>query len=109
MNWTKHSIRSTPKVFFRSVTQAFNTAISMRRLTLNVLLSIARFERKVLAERIRDNIAASKKKGHWMGRSLPFGYERHPDLQRRQPSRRYARSLATPCNPPPASWPSRLP
>ncbi len=52
---------------FVSVTQAFNTASSMGRLTLNVLLSFAQFEREVTAERIRDKIAASKKKGLWMG------------------------------------------
>ena len=54
---------------FVSVTQAFNTASSMGRLTLNVLLSFAQFEREVTAERIRDKIAASKKKGLWMGGS----------------------------------------
>jgi site-specific DNA recombinase len=69
---------------FVSVTQAFNTAISMGRLTLNVLLSFAQFEREVTAERIRDKIAASKKKGLWMGGSLPLGYDRHPDPQRRE-------------------------
>ncbi len=60
---------------FVSVTQSFNTATSMGRLTLNVLLSFAQFEREVTAERIRDKIAASKKKGLWMGGSVPFGYE----------------------------------
>jgi site-specific DNA recombinase len=69
---------------FVSVTQAFNTATSMGRLTLNVLLSFAQFEREVTAERIRDKIAASKKKGLWMGGSLPLGYDRHPDPQRRE-------------------------
>ena len=54
-------------VSFVSVTQAFNTATSMGRLTLNVLLSFAQFEREVTGERIRDKIAASKKKGVWMG------------------------------------------
>lgn len=68
---------------FVSVTQAFNTATSMGRLTLNVLLSFAQFEREVTAERIRDKIAASKKKGLWMGGALPLGYDRHPDPQRR--------------------------
>lgn len=58
---------------FVSVTQAFNTATSMGRLTLNVLLSIAQFEREVTAERIRDKIAASKKKGLWMGGNVPLG------------------------------------
>ena len=69
---------------FVSVTQAFNTASSMGRLTLNVLLSFAQFEREVTAERIRDKIAASKKKGLWMGGCLPLGYDPHPDPQRRE-------------------------
>ena len=60
---------------FVSVTQSFNTATSMGRLTLNVLLSFAQFEREVTAERIRDKIAASKKKGLWMGGAIPLGYE----------------------------------
>ncbi len=60
---------------FVSVTQAFNTATSMGRLTLNVLLSFAQFEREVTAERIRDKIAASKKKGLWMGGLAPLGYD----------------------------------
>lgn len=60
---------------FVSVTQAFNTTTSMGRLTLNVLLSFAQFEREVTGERIRDKIAASKKKGLWMGGSVPIGYE----------------------------------
>ncbi|MGB3739781.1 MAG: recombinase family protein [Pontixanthobacter sp.] len=60
---------------FVSVTQAFNTTSSMGRLTLNVLLSFAQFEREVTAERIRDKIAASKAKGIWMGGPLPLGYE----------------------------------
>ncbi len=59
---------------FVSVTQAFNTTNSMGRLTLNVLLSFAQFEREVTAERIRDKIAASKKKGIWMGGTPPLGY-----------------------------------
>lgn len=61
-------------VSFVSVTQAFNTTSSMGRLTLNVLLSFAQFEREVTAERIRDKIAASRKKGMWMGGRAPFGY-----------------------------------
>ncbi len=69
---------------FVSVTQAFNTATSMGRLTLNVLLSFAQFEREVTSERIRDKIAASKKKGLWMGGALPLGYDRHPDPMRRE-------------------------
>lgn len=60
---------------FVSVTQSFNTSTSMGRLTLNVLLSFAQFEREVTAERIRDKIAASKKKGLWMGGTVPLGYE----------------------------------
>lgn len=64
---------------FVSVTQAFNTSSSMGRLTLNVLLSFAQFEREVTAERIRDKIAASKKKGLWMGGVPPLGYDPHPD------------------------------
>ena len=60
---------------FVSVTQSFNTATSMGRLTLNVLLSFAQFEREVAAERIRDKIAASKRKGMWMGGNVPIGYE----------------------------------
>jgi DNA invertase Pin-like site-specific DNA recombinase len=59
---------------FVSVTQSFNTATSMGRLTLNMLLSFAQFEREVTAERIRDKIAASKRKGMWMGASVPIGY-----------------------------------
>ncbi len=62
-------------VSFVSVTQAFNTTTSMGRLTLNVLLSFAQFEREVTAERIRDKIAASKKKGMWMGGPVPLGYD----------------------------------
>jgi site-specific DNA recombinase len=60
---------------FVSVTQSFNTTTSMGRLTLNVLLSFAQFEREVTGERIRDKIAASKKKGMWMGGPVPVGYE----------------------------------
>src|SRR5207237_1360652 len=59
---------------FVSVTQQFNTTTSMGRLTLNVLLSFAQFEREVIGERIRDKIAASKKKGMWMGGVRPLGY-----------------------------------
>lgn len=59
---------------FVSVTQSFNTATSMGRLTLNMLLSFAQFEREVTAERIRDKIAASKRKGMWMGGRVPLGY-----------------------------------
>src|SRR5215208_5521681 len=62
-------------VSFVSVTQQFNTTTSMGRLTLNVLLSFAQFEREVTAERIRDKIAASKRKGLWVGGTVPLGYE----------------------------------
>src|SRR5205807_409991 len=62
-------------VSFASVTQQFNTTNSMGRLTLNVLLSFAQFEREVTGERIRDKIAASKKKGMWMGGNVPLGYD----------------------------------
>src|SRR5438552_11921726 len=62
-------------VTFVSVTQSFNTTTSMRRLTLNVLLSFAQFEREVIGERIRDKFAASRKKGMWMGGYPPFGYQ----------------------------------
>lgn len=60
---------------FVSVTQSFNTSTRMGRLTLNVLLSSAQFEREVTAERIRDKIAASKRKGLWMGGNVPLGYD----------------------------------
>src|SRR5262249_9846752 len=59
---------------FVAVTQQFNTTTSMGRLTLNVLLSFAQFEREVIGERIRDKIAASKRKGMWMGGVPPLGY-----------------------------------
>ena len=62
-------------VSFVSVTQQFNTTTSMGRLTLNVLLSFAQFEREVTSERIRDKVAASKRKGIWVGGNLPLGYE----------------------------------
>ncbi len=61
-------------VSFVSVTQSFNTTTSMGRLILNVLLSFAQFEREVTAERIRDKIALSKRKGRWMGGPVPLGY-----------------------------------
>jgi site-specific DNA recombinase len=67
-------------VSFVSVTQQFNTTTSMGRLTLNILLSFAQFEREVTGERIRDKIAASKKKGMWMGGPVPLGY----DLEKRK-------------------------
>src|SRR6202158_852651 len=62
-------------VSFVSVTQQFNTTTSMGRLTLNVLLSFAQFEREVTSERIRDKIAASKRKGIWVGGPVPLGYK----------------------------------
>ncbi|MCE8507042.1 recombinase family protein [Ruegeria pomeroyi] len=62
-------------VTFVSVTQSFNTTTSMGRLTLNILLSFAQFEREVTAERIRDKVAASRKKGMWMGGFVPLGYD----------------------------------
>src|SRR3981081_2944830 len=65
----------TRGVSFVSVTQQFNTTSSMGRLTLNVLLSFAQFEREVTGERIRDKIAASKRKGMWMGGAVPLGYD----------------------------------
>jgi len=63
------------EVSFASITQQFNTSSSMGRLTLNVLLSFAQFEREVTSERIRDKIAASKKRGMWMGGVVPLGYD----------------------------------
>jgi DNA invertase Pin-like site-specific DNA recombinase len=65
----------THNVSFVSVTQQFNTTTSMGRLTLNVLLSFAQFEREVTSERIRDKIAASKRKGLWVGGMAPLGYD----------------------------------
>lgn len=62
-------------VSFVAVTQQFNTTTSMRRLTLNVLLSFAQFERELASERVRDKIAASRKKGKWIGGSVPLGYD----------------------------------
>ena len=62
-------------VTFVSVTQAFNTTTSMGRLTLNILLSFAQFEREVIGERIRDKVAASRKRGMWMGGFVPLGYD----------------------------------
>ena len=62
-------------VTFVSVTQSFNTTTSMGRLTLNILLSFAQFEREVIGERIRDKVAASRKRGMWLGGVVPLGYE----------------------------------
>lgn len=70
------------EVSFVSVTQSFNTTNPMGRLTLNVLLSFAQFEREVTGERIRDKIAASKAKGMWMGGTLPLGYNLPTDKSR---------------------------
>lgn len=63
------------RVTFVSVTQSFNTTTSMGRLTMNILLSFAQFEREITAERIRDKFSASKKKGIWMGGTTPTGYD----------------------------------
>jgi DNA invertase Pin-like site-specific DNA recombinase len=68
------AIFDAAEVYFVSVTQAFNTTTSMGRLTLNVLLSFAQFEREVTAERIRDKVRASKAKGMWMGGTVPIGF-----------------------------------
>src|SRR5438128_6041698 len=65
------------RVSFVSVTQAFNTSSSMGRLTLNVLLSFAQFERELIGERVRDKIAASNRKGIWVDVATPLGYECH--------------------------------
>ncbi|WP_372624527.1 recombinase family protein [Falsiroseomonas sp.] len=63
------------RVTFVSVTQSFNTTTSMGRLTLNILLSFAQFEREVIGERIRDKVTASKARGMWMGGKVPLGYD----------------------------------
>jgi DNA invertase Pin-like site-specific DNA recombinase len=63
------------EVTFVSVTQSFNTTTSMGRLTLNILLGFAQFEREVIGERIRDKFAASRARGMWMGGSVPLGYD----------------------------------
>ena len=62
-------------VTFVSITQSFNTTTSMGRLTLNILLSFAQFEREVIGERVRDKVAASRRKGIWMGGVPPLGYD----------------------------------
>ncbi|MBX3575448.1 MAG: recombinase family protein [Mesorhizobium sp.] len=81
-------------VSFVSVTQQFNTTTSMGRLTLNVLLSFAQFEREVTAERIRDKIAASRKKGMWMGGTVPLGYYvQNRKLLISEPEASFVRSL----------------
>jgi DNA invertase Pin-like site-specific DNA recombinase len=68
-------IFDTKSVSFVAVTQQFNTTTSMGRLTLNVLLSFAQFERELASERVRDKVAASRKKGKWTGGSVPLGYD----------------------------------
>ena len=81
-------------ISFVSVTQQFNTTTSMGRLTLNVLLSFAQFEREVTAERIRDKIAASKRKGMWMGGTVPLGYRvEQRKLLIKEPEASFVRSL----------------
>jgi len=81
-------------ISFVSVTQQFNTTTSMGRLTLNVLLSFAQFEREVTAERIRDKIAASKRKGMWMGGTVPLGYRvDQRKLLIKEPEASFVRSL----------------
>src|ERR1700704_4605551 len=69
-------------VSFVSVTQQFNTATSMGRLVLNVLLSFAQFERKIIAERTRDKVAATRRKGKWSGGRPMLGYDVDPRGQR---------------------------
>ena len=71
-------------VSFVAVTQQFNTTTSMGRLTLNVLLSFAQFERELSSERVRDKVAASRKKGKWTGGGVPLGYEHQGQEARRQ-------------------------
>jgi site-specific DNA recombinase len=68
----------TRAVSFVSVTQQFNTSAPLGRLTLNILLSFAQFERDIIGERTRDKIQASRRKGHWTGRLLPLGYDLNP-------------------------------
>ena len=77
-------------VSFVSVTQQFNTTTSMGRLTLNVLLSFAQFEREVTGERIRDKIAASKRRGLWVGGMVPLGYvsrDKKLGIEEKRPTR----------------------
>jgi DNA invertase Pin-like site-specific DNA recombinase len=88
------------KASFVSITQSFNTTTSMGRLTLNMLLSFAQFEREVTGERIRDKIAASKRKGLWMGGPVPLGYEVKDRKLLVKPSR-----SATSCA---GTWPSAV-
>ena len=87
------------EVTFVSVTQSFNTTTSMGRLTLNILLSFAQFEREVIGERIRDKFAASRRKGMWMGGWAPLGY----DIKRPQARHQRARSQNSSARSSPAS------
>lgn len=70
-------------VSFVSITQQFNTNTSMGRLTLNILLSFAQFEREIISERVRDKMGAARKRGQWTGGFIPFGYRKHPELPRK--------------------------
>ena len=71
-------------ISFVAVTQQFNTTTSMGRLTLNVLLSFAQFERELASERVRDKVAASRKKGKWTGGTVPLGYDAKEQKARHQ-------------------------
>src|SRR5947207_5526052 len=85
-------------VTFVSVTQSFNTTTSMGRLTLNVLLSFAQFEREVIGERIRDKFAASRRKGMWMGGWAPLGYDtQNRKLLVNEAEAKLVRSIFTRC------------
>ena len=70
-------------VVFVSITQHFNTNTSMGRLTLNILLSFAQFEREIISERVRDKMGAARKRGQWTGGFIPFGYRKHPKEPRK--------------------------
>src|SRR5258705_5707158 len=83
-------------VTFVSVTQSFNTQSAMGRMTLNMLVTFAQFEREVIGERIRDKVAASRKKGMWMGGWAPLGYEGPRPQAHHPPSRRRAGSIDLP-------------
>ena len=84
------------EVTFVSVTQSFNTTTSMGRLTLNILLSFAQFEREVIGERIRDKFAASRRKGMWMGGWAPLGYDvKDRKLVVNEPEAKLVRSIFT--------------
>lgn len=79
---------------FVSITQSFNTTTSMGRLTLNMLLSFAQFEREVIGERVRDKVAASRKRGIWMGGGVPTGYlVKHRKLVVNAPQAELVRSI----------------